>query len=344
MLLYYSLNTVGVIKLDRVFTNLVGRCHIPRNLVFMIIMMSAAQVDASKPEEVLIVGEEHFLRFELDEVINSFVPAAMFHGGITKETREKYIPRALDVLIDRALLYRGAQQSGIHIDVSEVDAVVENNIKKFGSKEKFEAAVRESGLTLERFKHRIIQQNAINQYVQSALVDQSRYSEKELRAYYDDHPQEFQQPESISLWHITLKVKPNAPESSWSERKELANEIIKRARNGEDFAMLASKYSDDDYRVKGGWIGYMHKGRLLPELEEQAFVLKKGELAGPIRSLQGYHMIKAGERKQAGNISFEEASIGLRQRLEKVRFEKLRSELLNKLRKDVEIKVLIGNA
>jgi parvulin-like peptidyl-prolyl isomerase len=307
-------------------------------------MMSAVQVDASKPEVVLIVGEEHFLRFELDEVINSFVPAAIFHGGITKKIREKYIPRALDVLIDRALLYRGAQQSGIDIDTSEVDAVVGKNIKKFGSKEKFETALRESGLTLERFKHRIIQQNAINQYVQSVLVDQSRYSEKELRAYYDGNPQAFRQPESIGLWHIMLKVKPNAPESSWLEKKELANEIIERAKNGEDFAMLASKYSDDDYRVKGGWIGYMHKGRLLPELEEQAFVLKKGEITEPVRSLQGYHVIKAGDRKQSGNISFEEASIGLRQRLEKERFEKLRSELLNKLRKGVEIKVLTGKA
>jgi len=330
--------------LDKAFTNLVIKYCLPHYLIFLIMMMSAVQANASKPEVVLIVGEEHFLRFELDEVINSFVPSAVFHGGITKEKREKYIPRALDVLIDRALLYRGAQQSGIHVDASEIDAVVGKNIKKFGSKEKFEAAVRDSGLTLERFKHRIIQQNAINQYVQAKLVDQSRYSEKELRDYYDGHPQEFRQPESVGLWHITLKVKPNAPESIWIEKKDLANEIIKRAKNGEDFAMLASKYSDDDYRVKGGWIGYMHKGRLLPALEEQAFILKKGEVAEPIRSLQGYHVIKAGERKQAGNISFDEASVGLRQRLEKMRFEKLRSELLNKLRKGVEIKVLTGKA
>ena len=323
------------------FTNLVRHYYLPHYLILALLIMSAVPVNAAKPEEVLIVGDEHFLRFELDEVINGFVPAAMFHGGITKEKRKKYIPRAIDILIDRALLFRGAQQSGIQIDPAEVETVVEKNIKQFGSMEKFQAALGESGLTLERFKHRIIQQNAINQYVQSELVERSRYSDKELRAYYDEHPQEFQRPESIGLWHITLKVKPNAPESEWAEKKKLADDLVSRVKNGEDFAMLASKYSDDDYRVKGGWIGYMHKGRLLPELEEKAFELDKDEVAEPIRSLQGYHVIKAGDRKQAGDISFDEASIGLKQRLEKARFEELKTELLNKLRKNVEVKVLV---
>jgi len=317
------------------------RQRFARCFIFVIFMMSAVQVKASEPEVVLIVGEEHFLRFELDEVINGFLPASVFHGGISKEKREKHARRAVEVLINRALMFQGAEKSGITIDDSEVKLVVDKNIKKFGSKKKFEAALYESGLTLKRFEHRIIQQQAINKFVQSDLVDQSRYSEKELRAYFNDHPEEFRRPETIGLWHITLKVKPNAPESDWLEKKKLADDIVSRAKNGEDFSVLASEYSEDDYRVKGGWIGYMHKGRLLPKLEKKAFELKKNEIAEPVRTLQGYHVIKAGERKQAGNISFKEASAGLKQRLEKARFEKLRLELLNGLREHAEIKVLI---
>jgi len=309
--------------------------------VFLFFIMLAVQAKASEPEVVLIVGEEQFLRFELDEVINGFLPASIFHGGISKEKREKHTRRAMEVLINRALMFQAAEKSGITIDDSEVKLVVDKNIKKFGSEKKFKAALYESGLTLKRFKHRIIQQQAINKFVQSDLVEKSLYSEEELRAYYDGHPEEFRRPETIGLWHITLKVKPNAPESGWLEKKKLADDIVSRAKKGEDFSLLASKYSEDDYRVKGGWIGYMHKGRLLPELEEKAFGLKKNEIAEPVRTLQGYHVIKAGDRKQAGNISFKEAYAGLKQRLEKARFEKLRVELLNGLRKDAEIKVLI---
>lgn len=326
----------------KVFNNEICLYHSLRHLFFAVVMLFAAQVGASEPEVVLIVGEERFLRFELEEVINSFVPAAAFHGGITKEKRKKYNQRAVDVLIDRALLYRGAMDAGIRVGDPEIKSVIDKNIKQFGSKEKFEAALIESGLTLKRFEQRVIQQNAINQYIQSDLVMKSRYSEKELRAYYDDHPEEFKRPETIGLWHITLKVKPNAPKSSWDEKKKLASELVERARKGEDFMDLASRYSEDDYRVKGGWIGYMHKGRLLPELEKEAFELKKGEIAEPVQSLHGYHIIKAGDRKQAGIIPFTEASAGLKQRLEKTRFEQLKTKLLNRLRRDVDIEVLVS--
>lgn len=320
---------------DTAFKNII-------QLFFLITaLLMATQASATEPEEVLIVGEEHFLRFELDEVINSFLPAAIFHGGISDEKRKTYARKAIDVLIDRALLYQDAYAAGIRVAPEKIDSVIEKNIAQFGSKEAFDTAIKKSGLTLKRFKHRIIQQHAINEHVQLSLTSQSLYNEKELRAYYDQHPQEFTRPETIGLWHIILKVKPNAKESTWAEKKKLAEDITNRANKGEDFTKLASDYSEDDYRVKGGWIGYLHKGRLLPKLENIAFNLKKNEISPPIRSLQGYHIIKAGDRKQAGKVSFKDTQVELKQRLEKQKFERLRNDLLNKLRKKAAIKILI---
>lgn len=316
-------------------------CHPARYFFFAIAIISATQAYASDPEEVLIVGEEHFLRFELDEVINSFLPAAVFHGGVSDEKRKKYTRKAVDVLIDRALLYQDSYATGIRVEPTEVETVIEKNIEQFGSKKKFEAELKKSGLTLKRFKHRIIQQKAINEHIQSGLVQQSRYSEKELRTYYDDHPLEFDRPETIGLWHIILKVKPNALEAMWIEKKKLADSIVSRVKKGEAFSKLASEYSEDDYRVKGGWIGYLHKGRLLQKLEDVAFSLRKDEISEPIRSLQGYHIIKAGDRKQAGRILFKDINAELKQRLEKERFEKLKTELLNGLRGKAKIKILV---
>lgn len=315
--------------------------HSLRRVLILVAMIWSVEVYASEPEVVLIVGDEHFVRYELDEVINGFLPAAVFHGGVSEEKRKQYARKAIDVLIDRALLYQEAYRTGIRVAQAEVDAVIEKNIEQFGSAEEFEAAVKKSGLTLKRFKHRIVQQQSINEYIQSGLVKQSRYSEEELRAYYDEHSEEFDRPESIGLWHIILKVKPGDKQSVWDEKKKLAEDIVKRTKNGEDFAGLAAEYSEDDYRVKGGWIGYVHKGYLLKEMEQIAFELKKGEVSAPIRSLQGYHIIKAAERKQAGKVSFEQVVPSLRQRLEKERFEQLRTGLLGGLKQKAEIRVLI---
>ncbi len=309
--------------------------------VIIIALFISAQASATKPEEVLIVGEERFLRFELDEVINSFLPSAIFHGGISDKKRKTYARKAIDVLIDRALLYQDAYAAGIRISPDIIESVLEKNIAQFGSQKNFDAAIKKSGLTLKRFKHRIIQQHTINEHLKLGLAVQSHYNKKELRTYYDKHPKEFTRPETIGLWHIILKVKPNAKQSAWDEKKKLAEKIANRAYKGEDFSKLARDYSEGDYRVKGGWIGYLHRGRLLEHLESAAFALKKNEISKPIRSLHGYHIIKAGSRRQAGDISFKDSKDKLKQRLEKYRLEKLREKLLNKLRKKTSVKILI---
>ncbi|MDH5648163.1 MAG: peptidylprolyl isomerase [Gammaproteobacteria bacterium] len=312
-----------------------------KTLIVVSGLLGAVQAHALEPEVVLIVGEEQFLRYELDEVISSFVPAAAFHGGIGPDVRNKYTRKAVDVLIDRALLYRGAKSAGISVPQQDVDHVIATNIDRFGSEKKFHEEIKARGLTLERFTQRIVQQSAIKQYVQTVLVDKSKYNDKELKSYYKKNKREFQRPESIELWHIILKVAPNEKQEKWEEKRKLANEIVSRVRNGEDFAELAKKHSEDDYRINGGYIGFMHKGRLLPALEDIAFTLKKDELSEPIKSLHGYHIIRAGEKKVAGIVPFSEAKEGLKARLEGERFEKLRSELLENLKQDVDIKILI---
>ena len=67
-------------------------------------------------ETVLEVGEERFLRHELNETVNSLLPSAAYHGNITEKTRRKYTRKAINQLIDRALLYREATEAGFKPD------------------------------------------------------------------------------------------------------------------------------------------------------------------------------------------------------------------------------------
>ena len=293
-------------------------------------------------DTVLEVGEEHFLRHELNETVNSLLPSAAYHGDITEKTRQKYTRKAIDLLIDRALLYREAIQEGFKPDSDAVEKAEQRNIKHFGSRKEFVKKLNESGLTMVRFKQRVISENVITKYVNETLVAKAKYSDKALRAYYDNNPKEFQRPESVGVWHIILKVAPNAPAAEWKKKHKLAQSLMKQLKAGKDFAELASKHSEDDYRVKGGWIGFMHKGRLLQELEDVVFSLKQGAVAGPIKTLQGYHIVKAGERKSAGKVPFKETRAKLKKRLEQQRYSKLRQAVLDKQRKQVKIKVLIN--
>jgi len=112
-------------------------------------------------------------------------------------------------------------------------------------------------------------------YAVDKLQDKMKATDEEVNAYLTSHPE------------LDTDKKNRAK----------AEEVLKRARAGEDFAKLAQEYSTDGSKDKGGDLGWFGHGDMVPEFEQAAYALKPGQISDVVQSKFGFHIIKLEERK-----------------------------------------------
>jgi peptidyl-prolyl cis-trans isomerase C len=89
------------------------------------------------------------------------------------------------------------------------------------------------------------------------------------------------------------------------ETKEEAEEVIKRLKNGEDFAKVADEKSKDT-NAKGGDLGFFTRGQMLKPFEDAAFALEPGQISEPVQTQFGWHVIKVEEKRDQSLPSYDE--------------------------------------
>lgn len=91
-----------------------------------------------------------------------------------------------------------------------------------------------------------------------------------------------------------------------ADAEKKANEVLAKVKKGEDFAELAKKYSEDTTASKGGDLGFVKKGQLVPQFEDALWKLQPGQTSDLVQTVYGYHIIKLvavnGDERQASHI------------------------------------------
>lgn len=300
---------------------------------------AAGPVSSAENKVVAKVGDISITESELAEALNRFKPASVYHN-VGTEKMEKFKKDALNELIDIELFHKEAKKRGVKISKSAIDEVVEANITRLGSKKKMNEALTKKGISMEDFKEEIRKHQMVLTLLND-LAKEAEYKDEELRRYYEDNKSKFKRPEGLRLYHILVKVEPGATEEEWEKRRLDVEEILRKIKSGEDFGDTAYNYSEDPYKFKSGDLGFVHKGQLEKEIEDAAFSLKEGELSGVIRSIYGFHIIKAGERKPEAIVSFDEIKEKTRKELNGKRLEEKKKELLDRLRKEYPVEIYI---
>jgi peptidyl-prolyl cis-trans isomerase D len=117
----------------------------------------------------------------------------------------------------------------------------------------------------------------------------------DIERAYNDGIEQYTTPEQVRASHVLLKIGAGKDEAAV---KATAEDVLKQAKSGADFAALAKKYSEDETTAaKGGDLDFFGRGRMVPEFDSAAFTMEPGQISDLVKTQYGFHIIKLVEKK-----------------------------------------------
>jgi len=231
--------------------------------------------------------------------------------------------QVLETLISRELLYQEGQKKGIKIKKEKLEEEYEGLKNRFPSEEEFKSRLSTMKISEAEVKTQIERGLLIQELIDTQIVEKVVIPEKEVKGYYDSHPDSFKQPEQVRASHILMKVDPQVDAAKKAAARKKLEELRQRLLKGEDFVTLAREFSEGPSSVKGGDLGYFGRGQMVKPFEDAAFALDIGELSDVVETRFGYHLIKVTEKKPETIIAYADIKERLQQYLkdEKVQQE-----------------------
>ncbi|HHY98904.1 MAG TPA: foldase [Firmicutes bacterium] len=199
--------------------------------------------------------------------------------------------QVLTAMIREELISQAAAKYGITVDKADIDAEIADLEKQFGSSAGLDMILAQYGMNRDELDDQI----RVNLLLERLATRDIKVTEDELQKYYEQHKDEFKEPEQVKARHILVP-----------DEKQ-AKDILNRLNAGEDFVALAKeKSTDPGTKDKGGDLGYFTRGTMDPAFEQAAFSLKVGETSGIVKSAFGYHIIRVEGKKPEKQLTLDE--------------------------------------
>jgi peptidyl-prolyl cis-trans isomerase SurA len=337
----------------------------------VLIFAALAHADNIVDEIVARVNDQIITRSEFERAKQSRLQELKQQFPNDWQTRWAGMEKdVLREMVDEQLLLEKGKELGI---TGETETVKQLNKMRqemgLASMQDLEEEAKKQGISFEDYKEsirtRVVTQQVIGQEVGGKL----HITNEEVQEFYNQHQKDLEGPEEITLREILVSIQPKTDKS---EQKDAADKaqgkpadkaeekpaeedpamvaqaeakaklIYQQLKNGAKFDELAKKVSDGSTAAQGGPLGTFKKGELAKDFEEKTAGLKPGEFTEPIRTKQGYLILKVDAHRSAGVPPLKEVEDNIKQAIYSQKLEPAARAYLNKLREQAYIEVKSG--
>ncbi len=251
--------------------------------------------------------------------------------------------KILDDLVAELLLKDRADRLNITVTNEEVKESIVRVKQQYGIKsdQEFDESLKKSNMTRAEMEGRMRDTILTNKLFARELRGREDLTDKELRERYDREKEHYRLPERAHLREIIV-LRPDNPAQVAAARQR-AEELSKQARSGADFALLAKTASEAATKDKGGDLGEVARGELLPELDKAVFNATAGQVIGPIEAKTAWHILKVEQRLPSEVPAFETLKEKLRKDVSDEAWQRDYKAYVDRLRKDAFIQINEAN-
>jgi len=276
---------------------------------------AAATATNSKPADIMaaLFGDPviakgkgfEIKQSQLDVVMDAFKAKTAQMGQAVPP--EELTKTALNSLIVNQILVQMATDADKAEGKKEAELYIAQKVKQFGSQAAVEQQLKAVGKTFDDWRTEMTQQTTATAVMIREL--NATPTEAAIQKFYETNSTASELPEQIHVRHILLLTMDTAthaplPDDQAKARKKQIDDILKRARTGEDFAALAKQYSEDPgSKDNGGELPPFSHGQMVPEFDAAAFSLTNNQISDVVTTQYGYHIIKLLDKTPARKLA-----------------------------------------
>jgi peptidyl-prolyl cis-trans isomerase C len=259
--------------------------------------------------------------------------------------QEKMLRQALtNSLVVECLLNEEARKANIEVTDAELTAEMSKRLAAMNppyTLEQYQKIVEAQGGDFEATKRGHMRELKYTRLFEAKFGATIAVTEADARKYYDENIKEFQVPEQVRASHILVSTKPTDPNGDPNQAKvqakKKAEELLKKVKEGGDFAALAKENSDCPSAAQGGDLGSFPRGQMVKPFEDAAFALKVGEISDLVETQFGYHIIKVTEHQDPNQIAFDQAKTNIISQLTQQKRQEAARKYVDSLRQSAKI-------
>jgi peptidyl-prolyl cis-trans isomerase SurA len=263
---------------------------------FLLLTLASFSLSAQSIDKIeAVLGDEIILTSEIESQYLQYLSQ-----GNIKSTEIRC--QIVEDLLFQKLLVNQAKLDSLVVSNDEVEDEVNKRLSYFetqlGSVQKVEDYFGKSKANIKLELGKVIKDQFMAQKMQTKLTSSLKVTPAEVKESYTllSDAEIPTMPTQVEVAQIVIK--PEITDDQKDNIREKLNNFRDRVYNGEDFKMLATLYSDDPgSAIKGGELGFVNRGDLVPEFERAAFRLKEGEISKVVESQFGYHIVQLIERR-----------------------------------------------